>query len=224
MSLRLRAMGQLKYKDGFAVRVHPAELSTPLKWRTPKVVFVNSMSDLFHKDVPTSFIKQVFEVMNQTPQHTYQVLTKRPERALELGSELTWSNNIWLSTSVEDLRVAGRIRTLRQSRAKIKFLSLEPLIGPLPKMNLNKIDWAIVGGESGPGARPMRLSWVKDILQQCRKSNTPFFFKQWGTSKFNPCPEDPTLDKSHPDHTKGGCQINGKMYRDFPKGFKLNED
>ena len=178
----------------------------------------------FSQRVPTTFIKEVFEVMNKTPQHTYQVLTKRPERALQLNAELKWTSNIWLGTSVEDLRVSGRIRTLRQSGAKIKFLSVEPLIGPLPKMNLHRIDWVIVGGRSGPGARPMRLSWVKDIHQQCRKNNTPFFFKQWGTSKFNPCPDDPTLDKSHPDHTKGGCQINGKIYRAFPKGFKLHED
>ncbi len=180
MTRRLEAMGIEKYKDGFAVRTHEDALNTPYEWKKPKVVFVNSMSDLFHKDVPFEFIEKVFTVMNNTPQHTYQVLTKRAERLYELHHKLNWTNNIWMGVSVEDSRVVERIDYLRDTDAKVKFLSCEPLIGALPNLNLTNIDWVIVGGESGRKARPMKESWVWDIKQQCDKQGIAFFFKQWG--------------------------------------------
>jgi len=180
MTRRLEAMGIEKYKDGFTVRTHEDSLRTPYEWKKPKVVFVNSMSDLFHKDVPFEFIQKVFAVMNDTPQHTYQVLTKRAERLYELHHKLNWTNNIWMGVSVEDSRVTERIDYLRDTDAKVKFLSCEPLIGALPNMNLTNIDWAIVGGESGRKARPMQESWVWDIKQQCDQKGVAFFFKQWG--------------------------------------------
>lgn len=180
MTRRLEAMGIEKYKDGFAVRTHEDALNTPYEWKKPKVVFVNSMSDLFHKDVPFEFIEKVFTVMNNTPQHTYQVLTKRAERLYELHHKLNWTNNIWMGVSVEDSRVVERIDYLRDTDAKVKFLSCEPLIGALPNLNLTNIDWVIVGGESGRKARPMKESWVWDIKQQCDEQGVAFFFKQWG--------------------------------------------
>ncbi len=180
MTRRLEAMGIEKYKDGFAVRTHEDALNTPYEWKKPKVVFVNSMSDLFHKDVPFEFIEKVFTVMNNTPQHTYQVLTKRAERLYELHHKLNWTNNIWMGVSVEDSRVVERIDYLRETDAKVKFLSCEPLIGALPNLNLTNIDWVIVGGESGRKARPMKESWVWDIKQQCDEQGAAFFFKQWG--------------------------------------------
>lgn len=180
MSKRLKAMGVDKYKDGFKVRVHPEALNIPYTWKSSKVVFVNSMSDLFHKDIPLEFIKQVFHVMNDNPQHVFQVLTKRAERLYELHKELKWTHNIWMGVSVEDDKVIDRIDFLRKTRAKVKFLSLEPLIGPLKKLNLKKIDWVIVGGESGHNPRPMDTDWVLDIQAQCERANAAFFFKQWG--------------------------------------------
>jgi protein gp37 len=180
MTRRLLAMGIEKYKDGFEVRTHDNELKTPYKWKSSKIVFVNSMSDLFHPEVPLHFIQQVFAVMNDTPQHTYQVLTKRAERLFELHEHLTWTDNIWMGVSVEDERVKNRIDFLRQTKAKTKFLSCEPLIGPLENMNLDGINWVIVGGESGRKARPIDEQWVWDIKQQCEESGVAFFFKQWG--------------------------------------------
>ncbi len=180
MTRRLEAIGIEKYKDGFAVRTHEDSLRTPYEWKKPKVVFVNSMSDLFHPEVPFEFIQKVFAVMNDTPQHTYQVLTKRAERLYELHHKLNWTNNIWMGVSVEDTRVVERIDYLRDTDAKVKFLSCEPLIGALPNMNLTYIDWVIVGGESGKKARPMNEAWVWDIKQQCDTQGVAFFFKQWG--------------------------------------------
>jgi protein gp37 len=180
MTRRLKGMGQEKYKDGFKLRIHPDTLSIPYTWKTPKIVFVNSMSDLFHKDVPLDYIKKVFEVMNKNPQHVFQVLTKRAERLFELHKELRWTHNIWMGVSVEDQKVMERIDFLRKTRAKVKFLSLEPLIGPLENLSLKKIDWVIVGGESGHNPRPMDEDWVLDIQQQCEKAKVAFFFKQWG--------------------------------------------
>ncbi|MCE6988047.1 DUF5131 family protein [Dyadobacter sp. CY323] len=181
MTRRLRAMGQEKYSQGFKViKTHEDTLLGPYTWRSPKIVFVNSMSDLFHKDVPVDFIKKVFNVMNSNPQHIFQVLTKRSERLLELNSELNWTDNIWMGVSVESEKVVNRIDCLRETEAKIKFLSLEPLIGPLAGLNLSKIDWVIVGGESGFNPRPMRYEWVSEILDQCKRENVAFFFKQWG--------------------------------------------
>ncbi len=200
MTRRLEAMGIEKYKDGFAVRTHEDALNTPYEWKKPKVVFVNSMSDLFHPEVPFAFIEKVFAVMNNTPQHTYQVLTKRAERLYELHHKLNWTNNIWMGVSVEDSRVVERIDYLRDTDAKVKFLSCEPLIGALPNMNLTNIDWAIVGGESGRKARPMNESWVWDIKQQCDEHGVAFFFKQWGGN----------------NKKKAGRELGGRTYDAMP--------
>ena len=181
MSKRLHAAGMPKYRNGFAVvTTHPDALDIPLRWRKPRAIFVNSMSDLFHDAVPDDFIRQVFAVMAQAHWHRYQVLTKRPERLLALNETLPWPPQVWLGVSVESDRYVGRIDLLRQTDAAVKFLSLEPLLGPLPGLNLDGIDWVIVGGESGPGARPMDREWAADIRDQCLAASVPFHFKQWG--------------------------------------------
>jgi protein gp37 len=180
MAKRLEAMGQPNYADGFQVRMHEHAVQLPLTWRKPRTIFVNSMSDLFHNAVPVDFIRRVFDVMEKANWHQYQLLTKRSERLLELDSQLAWLPHIWMGVSVENQDYAFRIDHLRKIRAHVKFLSLEPLLGPLPDLDLARIDWVIVGGESGPGARPMETSWVTDIRDQCSRSKTPFFFKQWG--------------------------------------------
>lgn len=216
MTKRLEAMGVEKYSNGFNFTTHEDELETPYKWRKPKIVFVNSMSDLFHKNSPLEFIQRVFEVMNNTPQHTYQVLTKRADILADYDAELTWTPNIWMGVSVENEKVINRIDYLRKTRAHIKFLSFEPLIGPLPNLNLTSIDWAIVGGESGHKARPIKQEWVDDIRQQCEDSNVAFFFKQWGKARFNSNQADPTINANHPHHAKGGCHLNGRLHRDMP--------
>jgi protein gp37 len=181
MAKRLKAMGTPQYADGFKLTLQPEMLDLPLRWKKPRTIFVNSMSDLFHKDVPLEYIKRVFAVMNQCPQHTFQVLTKRPEIAAEYAGELVWSQNIWMGTSVENVIVVKRIESLRAIRdASVRFLSLEPLLGPLPRLNLDGIHWVIVGGESGPGARAMEEGWVKQIRTQCQAHGIAFFFKQWG--------------------------------------------
>jgi protein gp37 len=177
---RLQSMGVENYRNGFKLTLHPHMLDKPLEWKKPSVIFVNSMSDLFHKDVPDEFIIAVFKTMNKAHWHQFQVLTKRPERVLELNKKLNWTPNIWMGTSVENADYMDRIDMLRKTSAKIKFLSLEPLLGALPNMNLKKIDWVIVGGESGFKARPMKLEWVLDIQEQCQEADVPFFFKQWG--------------------------------------------
>lgn len=216
MSRRLKAMGVDKYKDGFELRLHPEALAIPFTWKTHKVVFVNSMSDLFHPDVPLDFIKAVFAVMNQTPQHTYQVLTKRSERLLELAPQLNWTANIWMGVSVENEEYTYRINDLSATPAKIKFLSVEPLIGPVRTLSLEQIDWVIVGGESGHKARPVKKEWVDHIRQACEIKEVAFFFKQWGKAKFNINPQDPTIEAEHPQHAKGGCELDGKIYRQMP--------
>lgn len=180
LALRLQAIGARQYKDGFALTLHPESLDIPLGWKKPRVIFVNSMSDLFHKNVPLSFIKQVFSVMRAAPQHQFQILTKRAERLAELDRELSWSHNVWMGVSVESEDYVQRIGYLKTSSAKIKFLSLEPLLGPLPHLDLKGIDWVIVGGESGPYARHMEPQWVRQIRAQCVAAKVPFFFKQWG--------------------------------------------
>lgn len=183
MSKRLQAMGLAKYADGFAVRIHPEALAMPYSWKKSKVVFVNSMSDLFHPDVPFEFIQDVFRVMNDNPQHIFQVLTKRAELLYKYSPALTWTDNIWMGVSVEDERVTDRIKFLKGTQAKIKFLSCEPLIGPLYNLDLDGLQWVIVGGESGRGnIRQMREEWVIDLKDQCHRANVPFFFKQWGGS------------------------------------------
>jgi len=180
MARRLQAMGQPKYANGFQLTLHEDVLEQPLNWKKPQMIFVNSMSDLFHEDVPLKFIHQVFDVMHRASWHTFQVLTKRSQRLSELNPEIDWPPNVWMGVSVENQRYAFRVRHLRQTDAHVKFLSLEPLLGPLPRLNLRGIDWVIVGGESGPGARPMAEEWAIDIRDQCLAVHVPFFFKQWG--------------------------------------------
>lgn len=201
MSKRLQSMGVEKYKDNFLVKTHESELYTPYKWKKSKVVFVNSMSDLFHEDVPLEFIKKVFKVMRENPQHVFQVLTKRAERLFELHAELKWTHNIWMGVSVEDQKVINRIDFLRNTNAKVKFLSLEPLIGPLSKLNLKQIDWVIVGGESGHNPRKMESEWVIDIQEQCVNYDVAFFFKQWGGK----------------NKKKNGRILNGRTYDEMPE-------
>jgi protein gp37 len=180
MAKRLKMMGQVNYRNGFEITLQPHMLELPLKWKAPKRIFVNSMSDLFHTDVPFSYIQEVFAVMRKAHWHQYQVLTKRSERLLELSPRLEWAPHIWMGVSVENKNYVARIDDLRKTSAHVKFLSLEPLLGPLHGLNLCGMDWAIVGGESGPGARPVDPSWVTDIRNQCVRAGVAFFFKQWG--------------------------------------------
>jgi protein gp37 len=200
MTKRLQAMGIEKYKDGFAVRIHEDALDIPYTWRGSKIVFVNSMSDLFHPEIPFEFIEKVFQVMNDTPQHTYQVLTKRADRLFQLHNKLNWTPNIWMGVSVENEKVVERIDFLRETNAKVKFLSCEPLIGPLSTMDLTNINWVIVGGESGRKARPIQEWWVWDIRQQCQEQGVAFFFKQWGG-----------VNKK-----KTGRELGGRTYDEMP--------
>ena len=201
MALRLQAMGQPRYANGFSVTLQHDLLDTPRQWRSPRFVFVNSMSDLFHETVPFPFIRQVFETMVACPQHVFQILTKRSKRLRELGQRLPWPENVWMGVSVEDARVMFRIEDLVQVPAAVRFLSCEPLIGPLDALPLDRIGWVIVGGESGPGARPMRREWVLSLLGQCREHNVPFFFKQWGG----------TWKK------RTGRTLNGRTYDELPR-------
>jgi len=180
LAMRLQAMGVANYRNGFEVTLHEHALRLPLTWKSPQTIFVNSMSDLFHEDVPLSFIRKIFDVMEAAHWHRFQILTKRSERLLAVSPELPWPGNIWMGVTVEHPDYTYRIDHLRQTDAYIKFLSLEPLLAPLPRLKLKKIDWAIVGGESGPGARPMQKEWVLDIQNQCRKADVAFYFKQWG--------------------------------------------
>ncbi|UOQ78545.1 phage Gp37/Gp68 family protein [Hymenobacter sp. 5516J-16] len=209
MSKRLKAMGIEKYADGFKViRTHESELSRPFTWKKPTTVFVNSMSDLFHVNVPLVFIKKVFATMNQCPQHKFQVLTKRAELLENFSTELTWTDNIWMGVSVEDSRVRHRIEGLRNSGAKTKFLSLEPLLGPLPDLDLTGIHWVIVGGESGQNPRPMKEEWVQDILRQCEAAGVAFFFKQWGGK----------------NKKAAGRQLNGRTYDEMPAEPSMRQE
>jgi protein gp37 len=180
MANRLQLMGQANYRNGFKLTLHPQMLGLPLTWRAPRRIFVNSMSDLFHKDVPLDYIMRVFDVMARADWHQFQVLTKRADRLRELSAELSWPSNVWMGVSIENADYVDRIDDLRATGAAVKFLSLEPLLGPLPKLQLRGIDWVIVGGESGPGARSMDEEWVVDIRNQCARSGVAFFFKQWG--------------------------------------------
>ncbi len=200
MAKRLTAMGAERYRNGFSVTLHPDLVDIPRGWRLPRVVFVNSMSDLFHDDIPLAYIQRVFATMRDCPRHTFQVLTKRSERLAELAPHLPWPENVWMGVSVEDARVLHRVADLQSVQAKVRFLSLEPLIGPLESLPLDGIHWVIVGGESGPQARPMRKEWVKDILRQCRAAKVPFFFKQWGGIR-----KDLT-----------GRELNGRIYSEMP--------
>lgn len=208
MSKRLQAMGVKKYKDNFELRMHHHALNEPLKWKKPRLVFVNSMSDLFHNDVTDNFIEQVFKVMNENPIHTFQVLTKRAERLLELNTKLNWSSNIWMGVSVENNDVIDRVEYLKQTGAKTKFLSMEPLLGPVIDLNPDGIDWVIVGGESGHKARPMKVEWVNQIHEKCIEANVPFFFKQWGTWG---------ADGVKRNKKANGRLLNGQTYDEMPK-------
>jgi protein gp37 len=180
MSARLKAMGQEKYANGFQLTLHPQTLDLPLKWKRPQRIFVNSMSDLFHTDVPLEYIQRVFATMRKAHWHQFQVLTKRSGRLLALTEKIDWPPNVWMGVSVESSAYKTRVNHLRKTSAAVKFLSLEPLIGDLGDLDLTNIDWVIVGGESGPGARPMRPEWVRSIQRQCQRARVPFFFKQWG--------------------------------------------
>src|SRR5438128_6379851 len=180
MAHRLQAIGMARYRAGFGLTLHEDVLELPTTWKGPRRVFVNSMSDLFHQDVPLDFIRRVFVTMRRCPQHQFQVLTKRAERLVEVCADLEWSENIWMGVSVENAEYAYRAELLRRVPAQIRFLSVEPLLGPIPDLPLDGIHWVIVGGESGPGARPMDPEWVEEIYHQCRAAGVPFFFKQWG--------------------------------------------
>lgn len=200
MSKRLRAMGVDRYRDGFKVRLHHDLLQQPSSWSGSRRVFVNSMSDLFHKEVPLEFIGRVFESIAANPAHSFQILTKRAGRLAQVASTLPWPTNLWMGTSVEDAKTVDRIGQLRRVPAAVRFLSLEPLLGPLEQLDLDGIHWVIVGGESGPRARPMEEAWVQSILAQCESQKVPFFFKQWGGVR----------------KKKTGRELNGRTYDDFP--------
>jgi protein gp37 len=200
MAKRLAAMENPRYANGFRVTLHEDLVDFPRRLRQPRLIFVNSMSDLFHDEVPRDFIARVFDTMAACPRHTFQVLTKRSVRLRELADRLPWSRNIWMGVSVEDSRVIERIDDLRRVPASVRFLSCEPLLGPLDDLNLEGIAWVIVGGESGPGARPMMREWVSSILQQCRRWNVPFFFKQWGGVR----------------KCRSGRELNGRTYDELP--------
>jgi protein gp37 len=180
MAGRLKAMGNPSYVNGFDLTIHERLLDLPLRWKSPKAVFVNSMSDLFHEGLPLDFIPRVFDVMAQASQHRFQILTKRSQRLLEFSDMLRWPANVWMGVTVESARYTHRIDHLRQTGARLKFLSIEPLLGPIPDLDLSAIDWVIAGGESGPGARPMSRAWLIEIRDQCIDAGVPFFFKQWG--------------------------------------------
>lgn len=203
MAKRLKAMGAERYRDGFKLTLHDDLVTLPLQWKRPRLIFVNSMSDLFHQNVPVDFIQRVFNVMSRCPQHTFQVLTKRSERLLEIAPQLIWPPNVWMGVSVENADAAPRILDLQSVPAAVRFLSIEPLIGPTGDLPLGGIHWVIVGGESGPGARPMQRDWVDSIHRQCVKANVAFFFKQWGGTR-----KDLT-----------GRELHGRTYDEMPTSF-----
>jgi protein gp37 len=207
MTRRLQAMGQEKYQNGFNLALHPETLKEPYSWKKPRVIFVNSMSDLFHKDIPIQYIIDVFKVMKENPHHVFQVLTKRADLLLYYDKEgyLEWTHNIWMGVTVEDYTVTKRIDLLRQTGARIKFLSCEPLLTALPDLNLTGIDWVIVGGESGRTPRPVKEEWVIDIKEQCQNAKVAFYFKQWGGT----------------NKKKNGKSLRGKQYSEMPEIKKL---
>lgn len=200
MAFRLQVMGNARYRNGFKVKLHPDLLDLPSRWREPRMIFVNSMSDLFHEQVPLQFIQRVFATMKACTQHTFQILTKRCTRLRELSRQLDWASNIWMGVTVENARVLHRVTDLKTVLAAVRFLSCEPLIGPLDGLSLEGIDWVIIGGESGPGARPLKIEWIQSVLHLCRKTSVPFFFKQWGGVR-----KDLT-----------GRALNGRTYDEMP--------
>ena len=205
MAHRLQAMGQLNYSNGFKLTLHEQALELPLRWKKPQTIFVNSMSDLFHRSVPAAFVLRAFDVMRRADWHQYQILTKRSDRLLDLSPMLPWMPHMWMGVSVENEKYTFRIDDLRRTTAVVKFLSLEPLLGPLNDLHLEGIDWVIAGGESGPGARRMDPEWVTGIRDQCVKSDVPFFFKQWGG-----------VNKK-----KAGRELEGRTWDQMPDRFQL---
>ena len=203
MATRLKMMGQPNYTNGFQVTLHEHVIEYPLRWKKPQTIFVNSMSDLFHEQIPEAFIHKIFHVMEKAHWHQFQILTKRSERLIELAPKLCWPNNVWMGVSVENETVKYRIEDLRYVPAIIKFLSLEPLLGPLESLDLKNIDWVIVGGESGPKARSMKTDWVIQIKEQCMEQNVPFFFKQWGGT----------------NKRKTGRLLEGRTWDDMPMKY-----
>ncbi|MGH9321138.1 MAG: DUF5131 family protein [Vicinamibacteria bacterium] len=205
MAKRLQDMGQPRYQNGFGLTLHEDILELPLLWKKPRLIFVNSMSDLFHRRVPERFIRDAFSVMGRASWHQFQVLTKRSDRLLEMSPSIAWPENVWMGVSVEQQHYVTRVEHLRQTGAAIKFLSLEPLLGRLHGLNLRGIDWVIVGGESGPGARPMEEKWVLDLKAQCRSAGVPFFFKQWGGT----------------NKKKAGRLLQGRTWDELPRALSL---
>lgn len=201
MALRLQAMGQPNYLNGFNVTMHEHVIEAPLTWRKPQMIFVNSMSDLFHEDVPESFIMKVFDVMRRARWHQFQILTKRSQRLFELAPAICWPDNVWMGVSVENTDYTFRVDHLRNTGARTKFLSVEPLLGPIPNLALHGIHWVIVGGESGPRARPIMQDWVIEIRDQCLAASVPFFFKQWGGS----------------NKKKSGRLLQGRVWDELPE-------
>lgn len=200
LTKRLIAMKNPRYYNGFKVTIHKDLIEAPKKWKTPRKIFVNSMSDLFHEKIPDEIILRIFKTMNECPQHQFQILTKRPERLLTLNDRINWTNNIWMGVTVESNKYLNRIEYLRNSSAKVKFISAEPLLSELNNINLKDIDWIIVGGESGPGAREMKKEWVINIRDEAKKQNTAFFFKQWGGT----------------NKKKTGRELDGRTYDEYP--------
>ena len=209
MAGRLKAMGQVRYRNGFALTLQEDLVDLPLRWKKPRLIFVNSMSDLFHPDVPAEYIARCFDVMNKASHHRFQVLTKRPERAKELSHCLEWPENIWLGTSVENASYTWRTNVLQEIPASVRFLSVEPLLGRISDLPLSDIHWVIVGGESGPGARPMSVEWVREIKDQCIRADVPFFFKQWGAVG---------ADGIRRSKKANGRELDGQIWDEYPIG------
>ena len=208
LALRLKEMGQKKYVHGFNVTLHPETLNEPLKWKKPRMVFVCSMSDLFHNDISDDFIFKVFEIMNKATHHIFQVLTKRPQRLFKMKNDINWTDNIWIGTTVESEKYAYRVKYLRVVPASVKFLSLEPLLSPVNNMRLEEIDWVIVGGESGPVSRIVKKEWITDIKNKCRENNIPFFFKQWGGV----------------NRKKTGSLLDGELWKQMPEATPVKNN
>ena len=203
MAKRLQAMGQKKYKNGFKLTLHPENIEDPLKIKKSQMIFVCSMSDIFHEEVPEDFILKLFEIMNKAHWHIFQVLTKRADRLQKIATKINWTKNIWVGVTVESQKYMNRIYNLQKTDAYIKFISIEPMLENIENIPLNDIDWVIVGGESGYNARPIKKEWVENILEQCKRNNVPFFFKQWGG-----------VNKK-----KNGRLLNGKTYDEMPLKF-----